>query len=64
MLGCRDGSNGASADMDAWSAQRVWFCLPQDFSGDRRGIPFAKGEELQQVHEGVPFLYRAVRLRR
>jgi hypothetical protein len=49
--------------VNAWSAQRVWLRLPQDFSSDRRGIPFAEGEELQQVHEGVPFCPSEVGMR-
>ena len=44
-----------SADVNPWPLQRVGLRLPEHFARDRRGVPLAERQELQQVGDRIPF---------
>ena len=52
-----------SADVNAWTAHRIRFRLPQDLAGDRRRISLTEGQELEQVSERIALGPAEVRVR-
>jgi len=52
-----------SSDVDTRPSQRVRLRLTEHFARDGRGVPFAEGEELQQIRDRVAFGPAEVRVR-